>query len=136
MKKFNTLFLFLFLPLIFSSCSTSKEYAIDWTEIRNELQPMINMLEMGLYTDFLNTYVDPRLVHLQGGASSMLADFDATKRSELLTTLKQAKEIQPFIDTEKKIATFDGENFIRPLAFQKIGDRWYLINNANQIEGN
>jgi len=119
-----------------AGCSTSKEYSIDWTEIRNEIQPMIEMMEKGLYVDFLNTYVDPRLVHLQGGASSMLADFDATKRSELLQTLKQAKQIQPFIDTEKKIATFDGENFIRPLAFQKIGDRWYLINNANQIEGN
>jgi hypothetical protein len=111
-----------------SSCSTSAEYAVDWQQLQNEFQPMINMMEKGLYTDFINMYIDPRLVASKGGASSMLGEFDMNKRDQLLRVLKVAKNMQPTIDTEKKIATFDDISFPYPLRFQKIGDRWYLLN--------
>lgn len=110
-----------------SSCSTSEEYSGDWLELQNQFQPMINMLEKGLYTDFINMYVDPRLVQRKDGASAMLVEFNMDKREQLLRVLKIAKDIQPTLNTAQKIATFDSMEFPFPLRFQKMGDRWYIL---------
>lgn len=110
-----------------SSCTTSEEYAGDWLELQNEFQPMINMLEKGLYGDFITVYVDPRLVFSKGGASAMLTDFNIEKREQMLRVLKAAKNMQPMLNPAQKIATFDDMSFPFPLRFQKIGDRWYLL---------
>lgn len=110
-----------------SSCSTSEEYAGDWLELQNQFQPMINMLEKGLYADFISMYVDPRLVQRKDGATAMLTDFDIAKREQLLRVLKTAQNIQPMLNPAQKIATFDDISFPFPLRFQKMGDKWYLL---------
>jgi hypothetical protein len=129
MKNLLFTMLVLSIPVFYlSSCSTSPEYAAAWQELQNEFQPMINMLEKGLYTDFINMYVDPRLVFRKDGASAMLTEFNMNKREQLLRVLKTAKNMQPTINTVQNIATFDDISFPYPLRFQKIGDRWYLLN--------
>lgn len=110
-----------------SGCSTSAEYSADTQELWNQFQPMINMLDKGLYIDFINMYVDPRLVQRRDGASAMLAEFNMDKRDQLTRVLKAAKNMQPTLNTVQKIATYDDMSFPYPLRFQKIGDRWYLL---------
>jgi hypothetical protein len=130
MKKLLLAFIILTGLIFYSSgCSTSPEYAADWQELQNQFQPMINMMEKGLYTDFINMYVDPRLVSRKDGASAMLTEFNMDKREQLLRALKTAKNMQPTINTVQKIATFDDITFPYPLRFQKFGDRWYILDN-------
>jgi hypothetical protein len=132
MKKLLLAFIILTgLGFYSSGCSTSAEYSADTEELWNQFQPMINMMEKGLYTDFINMYVDPRLVQRKDGASAMLTEFNMAKREQLLRVLKAAKNMQPTLNTVQKIATYDAFEFPFPLRFQKIGDRWYLLDSPS-----
>lgn len=128
MKKLLLVSIILTGLVVFSSgCSTSAEYSADTEELSNQFQPMINMMEKGLYADFLNMYVDPRLVQRKDGASAMLVEFNMAKREQLLGALKIAKNMLPTLNSAQKIATYDSMEFPYPLRFQKMGDRWYLL---------
>ena len=121
----------LFLTMAIYGCTgagPSPEYKTFDMQIKEELPKMIWLLEQEKRDEFIREYATPKWVENNGG-DRINIEWTQNKADVLLEQMKRAQEMEPTIDRNSLLITFDGPAFPHPLVFQKMVGKWRLLNN-------
>ena len=113
--------------LLASGCRARRSEGDEIAAIVNE---MISLLEAGEYEKMILNYCHPDEVRhskSEGTFEGRVAEFRAGKYVRLLDALRQTREITHLLSDDRRIATFDSESLPMPMRFEKVGARWYLL---------
>lgn len=125
----STIFTVLAISIIavFSGCSgTSPEYSQYRSDLKYQMQDMINVLNAGHNSEFMEKYVDPSYVQKMGGINQAMIPFSADRARALQGALKIAKNVQPTYEPNGKQMTYFSDNLIVPIVFKQKNGKWFL----------
>lgn len=125
MKKLSKIFV-LFVVLIISGCGASKEYKALQDEVLVVVTDMISLSQRALYADMVNQYFDPNYVE-QYGTATIVNQYQMERNDIFFRTLRACERIQPTINKETSLVTFNSPTFPYAMNFKKSGDRWYFM---------
>jgi len=110
-----------------SGCSgTSPEYSQYRSDLKYQMQDMVNVLNVGHNSEFMEKYVDPSYVQKMGGINQALIPFSADRARALQGALKIAKNVQPTYEPGGKQMSYFSDNLIVPIVFKQKNGKWYL----------
>lgn len=125
MKKIPV-FVVLIFALMLSGCGASKEYRELQGEVKIVIADMILLMQRALYADMVNQYFEPSYVD-QYGTATVVNDYGFEKNDAFFRMLRASETMQPTVNTQIKLVTYNNTGFPYPLNFKKSGDRWYFI---------
>lgn len=112
---------------IFSGCSgTSPEYSQYRSDLKYQMQDMINVLNAGHNSEFMEKFVDPTYVQKMGGLNKALIPFSADRARALQSALRVAKNVEPTYEPGGKQMSYFSDNLIVPIVFKQKNGKWYL----------
>jgi len=124
-KKIHFFIAILFTAVIVG-CTASPELGNYKMQMITQMQQMNDVLFAGHYSQFMSTYVDPAYIKSQGGVQQALLQFDNAEQERLYADLKVAQNITPFYDPDKNQLVYSSTILPKPIAFKKIGTKWYM----------
>lgn len=108
------------------SGSVSPELGQYKQDLKYHMQEMINVLNAGHRTEFMEKYVDPAYVSKMGGVSAAVTQFTDRRSQALQAALRVAKNVQPTYDAANKQMTYFNELLQIPIVFKMKDGKWYL----------
>jgi hypothetical protein len=125
----RTIYSVLFISIVaaLAGCSgTSPEYSQYRSDLKYQMQDMINVLNAGHNTEFMEKYVDPSYVQKMGGINKALIPFSADRARALQSALRVAKNVEPTYEPGGKQMSYFSDNLIVPIVFKQKSGKWYL----------
>lgn len=95
-------------------------------ELAVQMQTMMDVLNQGLYSKFMNDYVDTSYIISKGGLDQSVMLFDNEEQTELYNALKAARNVQPFYNKTNNTLIYAGASLPRLMTFIRINGKWYL----------
>ncbi|MBS1517828.1 MAG: hypothetical protein JSS91_07055 [Bacteroidetes bacterium] len=109
------------------SCSGASPELVQYrSELKDQMQEMINVLNGAHYTEFMENYVEPSYITKAGGLDQAMLQFGNTKQNQIRKALQAARNIEPLFNQNKKVMTYVGNALPIPLTFKQISGKWYL----------
>ncbi len=127
--KRGFLILGLLMPILFfsTSCDSAKRLVkTSSTSLMKDIGKMVQLIGAKDYKSLIQNYAKPEDIKKMGDIDEVVANFDEKAALFLLKNLKLAQKATPKFEDNYTKAIFDGDEFDRPVLFEKGEGRWFL----------
>lgn len=125
-NSLNSILAILFIAMVYGCSGTSPEYSQYRSDLKNQMQEMINVLNAGHRSEFMSKYVDPSYIQRMGGLDGAMTQFTDSRSRALQTALRAAKNIEPTYSEGAKQMSYFSQEMINPIVFKQKSGKWYL----------
>ncbi|MBK8982603.1 MAG: hypothetical protein IPM38_09865 [Ignavibacteria bacterium] len=132
LKALFILVLIISSSLLWNCSGASPELSEYRNALKIQMQTMLNTLNGGHYSQFMQDYVEPSYISKLGGLDQAVVQFDNQKQKEVYAKLQIAKNIEPLYSSKSKLMTYIDNSMPIPVTFKMVNGKWYLTGDMFQ----